>query len=127
MHTTMRPHQALTRFIIATLVVVAVGIPASVHATPEPSGLVPDPEQITARFRERFDELLAIANEAEIDAEYIGRIEIHEDYSTVDLPEGMPKEIFKHLKSVWVSGVFTAATVSHPMASVEVRTASSVV
>ena len=46
----------------------------------------------------------AIANEAEIDAEYIGRIEIHEDYSTVDLPEGMPKEIFKHLKSVWVSG-----------------------
>ena len=43
MHTTMRPHRALTRFIIATLVVVAVGIPASVHATPEPSGLVPDP------------------------------------------------------------------------------------
>ncbi len=46
----------------------------------------------------------AIANEAEIDAEYIGRIQINEDYSTVDLPEGMPKEIFKHLKSVWVSG-----------------------
>ena len=46
----------------------------------------------------------AIANEAEIDAEYIGRIEIYQDYSTVDLPEGMPKEIFKHLKSVWVSG-----------------------
>ena len=46
----------------------------------------------------------AIANEAEIDAEYIGRIELYEDYSTVDLPEGMPKEVFKHLKSVWVSG-----------------------
>ena len=46
----------------------------------------------------------AIANEAEIDAEYIGRIQIHDDYSTVDLPEGMPKEIFKHLKTVWVSG-----------------------
>ena len=46
----------------------------------------------------------AIANEAEIDAEYIGRIQIHEDYSTVDLPEGMPKEIFRHLKTVWVSG-----------------------
>lgn len=46
----------------------------------------------------------AIANEAEIDAEYIGRIEIYDDHSTVDLPEGMPKEIFKHLKSVWVSG-----------------------
>jgi len=46
----------------------------------------------------------AIANEAEIDSEYIGRVEIFDDYSTVDLPEGMPKEIFKHLKSVWVSG-----------------------
>lgn len=46
----------------------------------------------------------AIANEAEIDSEHIGRIEIFDDHSTVDLPEGMPKELFKHLKSVWVSG-----------------------
>lgn len=46
----------------------------------------------------------AIANEAEIDAEYIGRIEIYPDHSTVDLPDGMPKEVFDHLKSVWVSG-----------------------
>ncbi|MBP6701608.1 MAG: DbpA RNA binding domain-containing protein, partial [Halioglobus sp.] len=46
----------------------------------------------------------AIANEAEIESEYIGRIEIFDDHSTVQLPEGMPKEIFKHLKNVWVSG-----------------------
>ena len=46
----------------------------------------------------------AIANEAELDSEYIGRVEIFEDYSTVDLPEGMPKELFKHLRGVWVSG-----------------------
>ncbi|MEH6583250.1 MAG: DEAD/DEAH box helicase [Halioglobus sp.] len=46
----------------------------------------------------------AIANEAELDSEYIGRIEIYGDYSTVDLPEGMPKELFKHLKKVRVSG-----------------------
>ncbi len=46
----------------------------------------------------------AIANEAELDAEYIGHIDIQEDYSTVDLPEGMPKELFRHLKGVWVSG-----------------------
>ncbi|RLQ23432.1 DEAD/DEAH box helicase [Seongchinamella sediminis] len=46
----------------------------------------------------------AIANEAEIDAEYIGRIDIYQDHSTVDLPDGMPKEVFEHLKSVWVSG-----------------------
>jgi ATP-dependent RNA helicase DeaD len=46
----------------------------------------------------------AIANEADIESEYIGRVEIFDDYSTVDLPEGMPRELFKHLKSVWVSG-----------------------
>ena len=46
----------------------------------------------------------AIANEAEIDSEHIGRIEIFADYSTVDLPEGMPKELMKHLKTVWISG-----------------------
>jgi ATP-dependent RNA helicase DeaD len=46
----------------------------------------------------------AIANEAEIDSEHIGRIEIFDDHSTVDLPEGMPKELMKHLKTVWISG-----------------------
>lgn len=46
----------------------------------------------------------AISNEAELDSEYIGRIVIHDDYSTVDLPEGMPKDVFRHLKGVWVSG-----------------------
>ena len=46
----------------------------------------------------------AIANEAGIEAKYIGRIDIHDDYSTLDLPEGMPKELFKQLKSVTVSG-----------------------
>jgi ATP-dependent RNA helicase DeaD len=46
----------------------------------------------------------AIANEADIDSEHIGRIVIHDDYSTVDLPEGMPPEIFDHLRGVWVSG-----------------------
>ncbi|HRD67695.1 MAG TPA: DEAD/DEAH box helicase [Candidatus Competibacter sp.] len=44
----------------------------------------------------------AIANEAGIESRYIGRIEIHDDYSTVDLPDGMPKEIFQHLKKVRV-------------------------
>jgi ATP-dependent RNA helicase DeaD len=46
----------------------------------------------------------AIANEAELDSEYIGRIEIYADHSTVDLPDGMPKELFKHLKKVRVAG-----------------------
>lgn len=46
----------------------------------------------------------AIANEAGLDSQHIGRINIHDDYSTVDLPKGMPKEIFDELKKVWVSG-----------------------
>ena len=46
----------------------------------------------------------AIANEAGIDSEYIGRIDIRDDYSLVDLPEDMPKALFKSLKYVWVSG-----------------------
>jgi len=46
----------------------------------------------------------AIANEADIESKYIGRIDIHDDFSLVDLPEGMPKELLYTLKKVWVSG-----------------------
>jgi ATP-dependent RNA helicase DeaD len=46
----------------------------------------------------------AIANEAGLDSCYIGHIKLYDSYSTVDLPEGMPKEAFKHLKQVWVCG-----------------------
>lgn len=46
----------------------------------------------------------AIANEAGIDSKHIGRINIHDDFSTIDLPEDMPKDIFNDLKKVWVSG-----------------------
>lgn len=46
----------------------------------------------------------AIANEAGLDAKYIGRIEIFDDYSVLDLPEGMPKEILAHLKTVTIAG-----------------------
>ncbi|HEX5056959.1 MAG TPA: DEAD/DEAH box helicase [Gammaproteobacteria bacterium] len=44
----------------------------------------------------------AIANEAGIEYDYIGYIGLEADYSTVDLPEGMPKEIFQHLKRIRV-------------------------
>jgi ATP-dependent RNA helicase DeaD len=46
----------------------------------------------------------AIANEAGLDAKHIGRVDIRDDHSFVDLPEGMPSDVFKHLKKVWVSG-----------------------
>jgi len=46
----------------------------------------------------------AIANEVELDSQYIGRIEIYEDHSTVDLPEGMPRDLYRALRKVWVCG-----------------------
>jgi ATP-dependent RNA helicase DeaD len=46
----------------------------------------------------------ALANEAGLDSEYIGHIEIYNEFFTVDLPSGMPKEIFKVLKDVRIKG-----------------------
>ncbi|MDH3431420.1 MAG: DEAD/DEAH box helicase [Gammaproteobacteria bacterium] len=46
----------------------------------------------------------AIANESGLDGEHIGSIEIEAEYSLVDLPAGMPKDIFMDLKKVRVCG-----------------------
>jgi len=46
----------------------------------------------------------AIANESGLDSEFIGRIDIFKEFSTVDLPEGMPKHLLNLLKKVVVSG-----------------------
>ena len=44
----------------------------------------------------------AIANEAGLESSFIGRLSIRDHYSLIDLPDGMPKEVFEHLKKVWV-------------------------
>jgi ATP-dependent RNA helicase DeaD len=44
----------------------------------------------------------AIVNEAEINGNSIGHIRLYDDYSTVELPEGMPKAVFHHLKKIYV-------------------------
>jgi ATP-dependent RNA helicase DeaD len=46
----------------------------------------------------------AIANEAGLDSQYIGHIDIRDDHSLIDLPEGMPKDILHHLQKAWVCG-----------------------
>ena len=46
----------------------------------------------------------AIANEAGIEGVRIGRVDIREDHSYVDLPEGMPRDIFAKLQKVRVAG-----------------------
>lgn len=45
----------------------------------------------------------AITNEAGMESQHIGRIDIRDEFSLVDLPHGMPEDIFKHLKTVWVA------------------------
>ena len=44
----------------------------------------------------------AIANESGLDSEFIGRIDIHDEHSTIELPEGMPRGMFQALKRVWI-------------------------
>ncbi|MGZ8201326.1 MAG: DEAD/DEAH box helicase [Methylosarcina sp.] len=46
----------------------------------------------------------AIANETGIDGDHIARIKIEDDYSTVELPAGMPKELLQELKKIRVAG-----------------------
>jgi hypothetical protein len=42
----------------------------------------------------------ALANEAGLNGQHIGHIDINEQYTLVDLPAGMPEEIFNDLKKV---------------------------
>jgi ATP-dependent RNA helicase DeaD len=46
----------------------------------------------------------AIANEAGLAGEHIGHISIRESFSLVDLPAGMPRDVFMDLKKVRVCG-----------------------
>jgi ATP-dependent RNA helicase DeaD len=46
----------------------------------------------------------AIANEADISSDNIGRIAIFEEHSTVDLPNGMPAQILRLLQGVRING-----------------------
>ena len=70
-----------------------------------------EPEAGMATFRVEVgykDELkpghlvAAVSNEAGIDGRYIGRIEIFDDYSLMDMPDDMPADILGHLQNVFV-------------------------
>lgn len=45
-----------------------------------------------------------IANEAGLDGEFIQKLTIEDNYSMVDLPSDMPKNVFNELKGAWVCG-----------------------
>jgi ATP-dependent RNA helicase DeaD len=81
----------------------------------ERKGRKPSPQQATEAGMQRFRVEVghqhgvspssivgAIANEAGLEGKHIGKIEIYDDFSTVDLPEGMPKDIFRSLQQARV-------------------------
>jgi ATP-dependent RNA helicase DeaD len=45
----------------------------------------------------------AIANEADLEARFIGRIDIRDDFTLVDLPDGMPADLLQHMQTVRVA------------------------
>ena len=61
----------------------------------------------------------AIANEIGLESEFIGRVNIMDDYSTVDLPDGMPKAVFSDLKKIQVCGQRLNATLMDSAANPE--------
>ena len=80
---------------------------------PRRSGPRPEPEKDQERFRIEVGHdhgvkpsniVGAIANEAGLEGQYIGHIAIESDHSFVDLPKGMPKEIFMDLKKARICG-----------------------
>jgi ATP-dependent RNA helicase DeaD len=46
----------------------------------------------------------AVANEIDLESRFIGRIDIREDHTYLDLPEGMPEDVMAHLRKVRVAG-----------------------
>ena len=44
----------------------------------------------------------AISNEAGLDSKHIKSVDINQNFSFVDLPADMPKDIFKLLQNTWV-------------------------
>jgi len=83
------------------------------HGSKRPGRLRGKPDKGSERFRIEVGSVHgvkpgnivgAIANEAGVDGQHIGHIEIEEEFSLVDLPTGMPNEIFRDLKKVWVCG-----------------------
>lgn len=60
----------------------------------------------------------AIANEAGLDARYIENVRVDQTFSTLDLPEGMPREIMQHLKKVRVGQKPLRLQIADPSARV---------
>ncbi|VAW78888.1 DEAD-box ATP-dependent RNA helicase DeaD (= CshA), partial [hydrothermal vent metagenome] len=87
------------------------GKPQTAKSKATPLKAYPDVEMCRFRLEVGYRDdvkpgniLGAIANEADIDSCYIGSIDIYDDFSTIDLPAGMPADTFDTLKKARVCG-----------------------
>lgn len=95
------PHQKVSR----------PGAEPAIDPNPKPLKGAPDIEMKRYRIEVGLEHDVkpgnivgAIANEADIESRYIGHIELHDSFSTVDLPDGMPKEVMHKLQKAFVCG-----------------------
>ncbi len=79
--------------------------PAAVDTPPPASGTERFRLEVGAEHGVRPADIVgAIANETGLEGAMIGPIRIAGDHSLVDLPEGMPRTVFRALRQVWVCG-----------------------
>lgn len=81
------------------------------EAQPKPLKGHPEVDMVRYRVEVGYDDGLrpgnlvgAVANEADIDSEFIGHIEIMDNFAVVDLPEGMPNAVLNSLRKARVCG-----------------------
>ncbi|MCH2181137.1 MAG: DEAD/DEAH box helicase [Mariniblastus sp.] len=78
----------------------------SKHGTPKPgSGMARYRLAVGKRDGVRPGNIVgAVANEAGIEGDSIGPIQIYQSYTTIDLPQDLPMDIQEILREAWVSG-----------------------
>ncbi len=86
---------------------VRAGHPAPHRGRPTPGGMAFETYRVEvgrAHGVEVRNLVGAIANEAGLDNKHIGNIAIRDQYSLVDLPAGMPRDVMRTLQKTWVLG-----------------------
>jgi len=63
----------------------------------------------------------AIANEADISSKFIGDIRLHDNHSTVQLPQNMPKDVLDHFQKVFICKRPMGMTITQDQGTAEPR------
>jgi len=78
-------------------------MPQAIPATPPKKGMDRYRIEVGRTHGVRAGDIVgAISNEAGLDSKHIKSVDINQNFSFVDLPSDMPKDIFKLLQNTWV-------------------------